>query len=91
MRAHRLIVGITGASGAVYGVRLLQLVRTEMGGIVCPLAPSFYIRPQRIDELVDHIVGRVLDLVGLGSLRPVKRWGGLGDAQAVTATSIAFR
>ncbi|CAG9170867.1 UbiX family flavin prenyltransferase [Cupriavidus pinatubonensis] len=38
---------------------------TEMGGIVFPPVPGFYQKPQSIDELVDHTVGRVLDLLDL--------------------------
>ncbi|WP_035486040.1 UbiX family flavin prenyltransferase [Geminicoccus roseus] len=35
---------------------------TEMGAIVAPPVPAFYARPKSIDEMVDHTVGRVLDL-----------------------------
>lgn len=49
---------------------------TEMGGIVFPPLPAFYHRPQTIDEMVDHTVGRVLDLYGIQhTLAP--RWSGL--------------
>ena len=36
--------------------------------------PAFYHRPQSIDDIVDHGVGRVLDLFGLDTGR-LKRWG----------------
>lgn len=49
---------------------------TEMGGIVFPPLPGFYQRPQTIAEMVNHTVGRVLDLFGIvHSLAP--RWDGL--------------
>ena len=49
---------------------------TEMGGIVFPPLPSFYHKPASIEEMVDHTVGRVIDLFGLEhGLAP--RWGGL--------------
>ena len=49
---------------------------TEMGGIVCPPLPAFYLRPQSIGEVVDHGVARALDLIGLPhALAP--RWEGL--------------
>jgi flavin prenyltransferase len=38
---------------------------TEMGGIIYPPLPGFYHRPQSIEELVDHTVGRVLNLLGI--------------------------
>jgi len=49
---------------------------TEMGGIVFPPLPSFYNRPATIDEMVDHTVARVLDLLGVdNTLAP--RWAGM--------------
>lgn len=47
---------------------------TEAGGIIAPPAPAFYTRPQSLDDIVDHAVGRVLDLFGLDS-GAVARWG----------------
>jgi 4-hydroxy-3-polyprenylbenzoate decarboxylase len=48
----------------------------EMGAIVAPPLPGFYSRPQTIDELVDHTVGRLLDLVGVATEGLVQRWQG---------------
>jgi len=52
---------------------------TEMGGIVFPPLPSFYNLPASIDEMVNHTVARVMDLLGVdNSLAP--RWAGMrGD------------
>jgi len=36
---------------------------TEMGGIVCPPMPAFYLRPQSVQDIVDASVARVLDLL----------------------------
>ena len=36
---------------------------TEMGGIICPPVPAFYLRPQSIGDIVDHSVARALDLL----------------------------
>ncbi|MFE3954852.1 UbiX family flavin prenyltransferase [Nocardia sp. NPDC059091] len=47
---------------------------TESGGIVMPPVPAFYLRPDSIDELVDHTVGRALDLFGI-DLPDMPRWG----------------
>lgn len=46
---------------------------TEMGAIVAPPVPGFYARPQTIAELVDHTVGRALDLFGIDT-PGVTRW-----------------
>ena len=35
---------------------------TEMGAIVAPPLPAFYPKPQTVDDIVDHSVGRILDL-----------------------------
>ncbi len=49
---------------------------TEMGGIIFPPLPGFYHRPATIEEMVDHTLGRVLDLFDLPhALTP--RWNGL--------------
>ncbi len=47
---------------------------SEMGAIIAPPLPAFYIKPQTIDDLVDHSVGRVLDLFDI-DVGAVKRWG----------------
>jgi 4-hydroxy-3-polyprenylbenzoate decarboxylase len=53
---------------------------TEMGAIVFPPVPGFYQRPASIDEMVDHTLARVLDLLGIEhALAP--EWTGMkGDA-----------
>jgi flavin prenyltransferase len=49
---------------------------TEMGAIVCPPMPAFYLRPQSVAEVVDASVARVLDLLGLPHSLAA-RWEGL--------------
>lgn len=47
---------------------------SELGAIIAPPLPAFYMRPATIADLVDQSVGRVLDLFGLDA--PVtRRWG----------------
>jgi 4-hydroxy-3-polyprenylbenzoate decarboxylase len=48
---------------------------TEMGAIIAPPIPGFYHNPQTIDDLVNHTVERVLDLLGLPE-EGAKRWDG---------------
>jgi 4-hydroxy-3-polyprenylbenzoate decarboxylase len=48
---------------------------TEMGGIVCPPLPAFYLRPQTVDEIVDSSVARVLDLLDVEHTLS-SRWSG---------------
>ncbi|CAK0764638.1 flavin prenyltransferase [uncultured Gammaproteobacteria bacterium] len=48
---------------------------TEMGAVIAPPVPGWYARPDSLDALIDHTVGRVLDLFGIDSGR-VNRWSG---------------
>ncbi len=50
---------------------LLKVAR--MGAIVAPPVPAFYSKPRSVDALVDHTVGRALDLLDLDSELP-HRW-----------------
>ena len=50
---------------------------TQNGAIVMPPVPALYIKPDSIDAVIDHTVGRVLDLFGLET-DLVQRWTGLG-------------
>lgn len=45
----------------------------DMGAIVAPPVPAFYNRPRTLDDIIDHTVGRVLDLFDLDP-GIVKRW-----------------
>lgn len=47
---------------------------TEAGAIVYPPVPAFYARPATIEQMVDHTVGRVLDLLEI-DVGTVRRWG----------------
>jgi len=54
-------------------IRNMQTV-TEAGGIICPAIPSFYSKPQTIEDLAMTVVNRIIDLIGLES--DSYRWGG---------------
>jgi polyprenyl P-hydroxybenzoate/phenylacrylic acid decarboxylase-like protein len=54
---------------------------TEMGGIIMPPMPAFYAMPKTLDDLVQHTVGRILDLFGVRTTR-VRRWQGLKGSPA---------
>jgi 4-hydroxy-3-polyprenylbenzoate decarboxylase len=41
------------------------LTLAELGAVILPPMPAFYLRPRTIEEIVDHTVGRVLDRLGL--------------------------
>jgi 4-hydroxy-3-polyprenylbenzoate decarboxylase len=55
---------------------MLRLARA--GAVILPPNPGFYNRPQSVAELVDFVVARILDQLGVPhALAP--RWGGGGD------------
>jgi flavin prenyltransferase len=54
---------------------------TEMGAIVCPPMPAFYLRPQSVQDIVDASVARVLDLLDVPHALSA-RWQGAGTATA---------
>jgi 4-hydroxy-3-polyprenylbenzoate decarboxylase len=47
---------------------------SEMGAVIAPPVPAFYAKPQSLDEMIDHTLGRALDLFGLDT-GTVRRWG----------------
>ena len=51
---------------------------TEIGAIVYPPVPAFYARPASLEQMVDHTLGRVLDLFDIDN-DAVSRWGGLNS------------
>ena len=46
---------------------------TEAGAIICPATPSFYSSPKTVEEVVDTVVDRILDLAGMDI--ETYRWG----------------
>ena len=57
----------------------LMLQAAEMGAIIAPPMPGFYNDPRTIDDLLNHNVGRVLDLFDIES-GLVKRWKGARES-----------
>ena len=47
----------------------------DIGAIIAPMMPAFYNRPKTIDDIINHTVGRLLDLFGIETA-VVKRWQG---------------
>jgi 4-hydroxy-3-polyprenylbenzoate decarboxylase len=52
----------------------------EMGAVIAPPVPAFYAKPQTLDEMIDHSLGRMLDLFGFDS-GTVRRWGETAPAR----------
>jgi 4-hydroxy-3-polyprenylbenzoate decarboxylase len=54
---------------------------SEMGAIIAPPVPAFYALPASLDEMVDHSLGRVLDLFDI-DIGTVTRWDGARPSRA---------
>jgi 4-hydroxy-3-polyprenylbenzoate decarboxylase len=52
----------------------------DIGAVIVPVMPAFYNRPKTIDDIVNHTVGRLLDLFGIDNAA-VKRWHGGRDPE----------
>ncbi len=51
-----------------------MLKLTQMGAVVLPASPGFYSKPQTLNDMIDFIVARVLDQIGLPQ-QLMPRWG----------------
>lgn len=61
---------------AIHLENMLRLTRA--GATIMPASPGFYNRPTRIEELVDFVVARVLDHLGVDNTLAI-RWGGQSE------------
>jgi len=59
---------------------------SEMGAIIAPPVPAFYARPDTIADMVDHTIGRVLDLFDI-DVGVVRRWADRGHLGSRPARS----
>ncbi len=74
LKEHRRLI-LVPRETPLHAVQLRNLaICAEAGAVVLPAMPAFYTRPQSLDDVVDFIVGRICDQLGIehGLL---KRWG----------------
>jgi 4-hydroxy-3-polyprenylbenzoate decarboxylase len=73
LKEQRKLVLLTRET-PLHAIHLRNMARlAEMGVVIAPPVPAFYNRPKTLDDIIDHTVGRVLDLFDLDSGK-VKRW-----------------
>jgi flavin prenyltransferase len=76
---RRLVLAVRETPLHAGHLRTMTLL-SEIGAVIAPIVPAFYSRPQSVDDIVNHTVGRLLDLFGIET-GVVKRWqGGPADA-----------
>lgn len=76
LKEHRRLVLMVRETPLHLGhLRTLQTA-AEAGAIIMPPVPAFYTRPTTLDDIVNHSVGRALDLFGIES-HAFKRWEGM--------------
>lgn len=71
---RRLVLGVRETP--LHGGHLRTLTTlSDMGAVVAPIVPAFYNRPKTVDDIINHTVGRLLDLFDIDT-QVVKRWEG---------------
>jgi 4-hydroxy-3-polyprenylbenzoate decarboxylase len=79
LKERRRLILLTRETPLHAGHLKSMLQVTQNGAIVMPPVPALYIKPKSIDDIIDHTVGRILDLLGLDT-DLVQRWNGLGKS-----------
>ena len=73
LKEHRRLV-LVARETPIHTIHLRNMLTlAEMGAVIAPPMPAFYNRPKDLDDIVNHTVGRVLDLFGIDTGK-VKRW-----------------
>lgn len=78
LKERRRLVLVVRETPLHLGHLRLMTEATEYGAVVLPPIPGFYQRPRTVDEIVDHIVGKILDQFGLEH-DLFRRWQGEQD------------
>lgn len=82
LKEHRKLVMLVRET-PLHTVHLRHMVTlSEMGAIMAPPVPAFYQNPDSIDAIVNHTVGRVLDLFDIDT-DCVERWQGINYIRPV--------
>jgi len=75
LKERRRLVVVARETPLHRGHLLNMLAVTDMGGIILPPIPGFYSKPKTIDDIVNHTVGKILDLLDIDNEK-FDRWTG---------------
>ena len=77
LKERRRLVLLVRESPLHLGHLRSMLQATEIGAIIAPPMPAFYLRPRSLDEVIDQIAARAINLLDLANLRvPAGIWPG---------------
>jgi flavin prenyltransferase len=76
LKERRALVLVVRETPLHLGHLKLMTDVTMAGGVILPPVPGFYTLPKSVDDLVNHTVGKVLDLIGLTEHALAPRWNG---------------
>ena len=77
LKERRRLVLMVRETPLHHGHLKAMLQATENGAVIMPPMPAMYARPQSIDDILNHTVGRCLDLFDIDTTL-VKPWSGVG-------------
>lgn len=81
LKEQRRLVLVPRESPLHVGHTRLLYEAAQMGAVIVPPMPAFYNDPQSVDDIINHTVGRLLDLFAIDS-GLVKRWQGVNRRDA---------
>ena len=83
LKERRRLVLLVRESPLHLGHLRSMLQATEIGAIIAPPMPAFYLKPRSLDEVIDQIAARAINLLDLPELRaPARIWSGPGSEGA---------
>jgi len=75
LKERRRLVIVARETPFHRGHLMNMLAVTDMGGVILPPIPGFYSQPKTIDDIINHTVGKILDLLDIENDQ-FKRWTG---------------
>jgi flavin prenyltransferase len=79
LKEKRKLVLVVRETPLHIGHLRLMTQAAEIGAHIFPPIPSFYHRPETIDDIIDHTIGKIFDYLGIENAL-FSRWGAEGDA-----------